>query len=111
MAPTSSTSTTRRSAAATTTPTATADRSATPLSSAANQWYHVVGSYDGTTMRLYVNGVKVREQVSPATTNVGWWSSTQFFVGSGGGPSAGFGDNEQHHFKGVIDDVAYYTYP
>ncbi len=64
----------------------------------AGQTYHVVGTYNGSAQRLYVNGVQVAIAAlsGAATTNtnalfVGSWSATQEF------------------FNGTIDDAAVYN--
>lgn len=60
--------------------------------------FHVVGTYDGTTMRLYVNGVEVANAASayvpPLTTD-------RFYVGYVG--SAG------SSWEGIMDEVAFYN--
>jgi hypothetical protein len=39
-----------------------------------NYWYYAVGTYDGTTMKLYIDGVKVAEAAAPTPLNyLGWW--------------------------------------
>lgn len=43
-------------------------RMSTPMSGYLGQWLHVVGTYDLTTIRLYVNGVEVASQ--PYTTAI-----------------------------------------
>ena len=65
---------------------------------AVNGVYHVVGTYDGTTQRLYINGAQVASAALTgaitATTNnflIGGWSATSEF------------------FKGTIDEVALYS--
>jgi hypothetical protein len=63
----------------------------------AGQTYHVVGTYEGTTQRLYVNGVQV---ASAALTGPASASSSPLYIGSWNG-SAEF-------FKGTIDEVAVY---
>jgi hypothetical protein len=63
----------------------------------AGRTYHVVGSYDGTTSRLYVDGVQVASMAltTPAAAGSG------FSIGSWMGFPGEF-------FKGTIDEVAYY---
>jgi hypothetical protein len=64
----------------------------------AGQTYHVVGTYDGATRRLYVNGVQVASgaltgpaTATPSTLNIGAWSASREF------------------FNGTIDEVAVYN--
>ncbi len=63
----------------------------------AGQAYHVVGTYDGTTQRLYVNGTQVASTAlsGSATTN-----ANPLYIGSWDGSSA--------FFKGTIDEPAVY---
>ncbi len=60
--------------------------------------YHVAGTYDGTTARLYINGTEVAALpltgaigTTSAGVNIGSWSGTNEF------------------FRGTIDDVAVYA--
>jgi hypothetical protein len=64
--------------------------SATPL----NQWSHVVGTYDGSQMRLYVNGVLVA-----STSKTGVIDNTAVLSSIG---STGLG---WQYFNGSIDEV------
>lgn len=62
---------------------------------ALNTWYHIAGTYDGSTMRLYVNGVEVA--TGALTGNIGLASNNLFF-----------GDDPQftgRYFPGRIDEV------
>jgi hypothetical protein len=63
----------------------------------AGQAYHVVGTYDGTTQRLYVNGAQV---ASAALSGPASASSSALYVGSWSGSS--------EFFKGTIDEPAVY---
>ena len=71
----------------------------TPLPDA-GAWDHVVGTYDGSLMGLYVNGLLVTQQVAsgaiPVTTDT---------LSIGGRPGSGSG---LYHFNGIIDDVRIY---
>lgn len=60
------------------------------------QWYHLVGTYDGTTARLYVNGSQVTSKTGAFTPNV----NRPITIGS---RYDGFG------FQGNVDEVAIYN--
>ena len=63
-----------------------------------NAWSHLAGTYDGTTMRLYVNGVLVssQAQTGPIATSTGALSI-------GGDTTAG------QYWSGMIDEVRVYN--
>jgi hypothetical protein len=65
----------------------------------ANEWYHVVFTYDGTLFHSYFNGNPVAQQAYDAfVPNGDGWTSLGFrFDGNGLG------------FNGAIDDVAFYN--
>jgi hypothetical protein len=65
---------------------------------AAGQTYHVVGTYDGVTQRLYVNGSQVASialtgaaTVTPSTLDLASWNGSS------------------EHFNGTIDEAALYN--
>jgi len=62
-----------------------------------NQWYHLVGSYDGTDVKLYVNGAAPITTSAPGGTAA---STVPILIGKESNP------NTQTFFKGTIDDVA-----
>lgn len=64
-------------------------------------WSHVLCTYDGSNIILYVNGLPVGNTAQ--TGNVTSTSSTALNIGR---DSAGSG-----YFSGQIDDVKVYTYP
>ena len=62
-----------------------------------NQWTHIVGKYDGTEIKLYVDGVEISSApVAGSISN----SITTFDIGAG---KTGAGTNEP--FEGKIDEV------
>jgi concanavalin A-like lectin/glucanase superfamily protein len=69
---------------------------------AAGTWSHVVGTFDGATLRLYVNGALVASAGSSALAS----GSGAAFIGrlgaEGGSPSI-------YPFSGALDDVAVYN--
>ena len=67
---------------------------------AANQWYHVAGTFDAANLQktLYLNGTKVAEKAVTA-----YAANTQFPLRIGGGATEGAG---QFWFPGDIDEVA-----
>jgi hypothetical protein len=63
----------------------------------AGQTYHVVGTYDGTTQRLYVNGTQV---ASTGLTGGATLNNNALYIASWNGA--------REYFRGVIDEVAVY---
>ncbi len=66
---------------------------------AENQWSHVVGTYDGTTLRLYVNGVLQGTNSFSGPIN---YQPSNLQIGKGAGAPNGF------QWKGGIDEAAVY---
>jgi hypothetical protein len=67
----------------------------------AGQWYHVAATYDGSTMKLYVNGNL--EASKPFTSSITYDSLIPWTIGSTAAPirAAGY----PRTFNGVIDEV------
>src|SRR5205807_5731550 len=64
----------------------------------AGQTYHVVGTYDGTTRRLYVNGAEV---ATGALTGAATATTNPLYMASWNGGA--------EVLKGTIDEVAVYS--
>jgi len=62
-----------------------------------NTWYHVAYTYDGATLRLYVNGVEVNSKAASGSLKV---NSRPISIGSDGGT--------QKFFNGTIDQARIY---
>ncbi|MFV1883806.1 MAG: LamG-like jellyroll fold domain-containing protein [Balneola sp.] len=63
-----------------------------------NEWQHVAGTYDGTTKRIYINGVEVASS-SSQTGSIDYSPSNNFRIGQ-------YKDsNETYPFEGEIDEV------
>ena len=62
-------------------------------------WNHLVATFDGTTRKLYVNGV-LKNSDTPTTPNV--TAGQSLYIGSYSTPS--------NYFPGQIDDVRIYNY-
>lgn len=63
-----------------------------------NQWYHIAGTFDGSDIRIYVDGV----QEGTATAN---------YIADASGFDIGIGENLDatgRHFNGTIDEVRVY---
>jgi DNA-binding beta-propeller fold protein YncE len=60
--------------------------------------YHVVGTYDGSTQRLYINGTQV---ISAALTGAITTNANPFYIASWNGSS--------EFFRGTLDEVAVYS--
>ena len=74
---------------------------------APGQWHHVVGVYDGQTMKLYVDGTLVPNHPTSTGSISGGFGST-ISVGDGSWPLSG-STTTAAPFKGTIDDAAVYT--
>ena len=64
-----------------------------------NQWYHLAGTYDGSTIRLYVNGSLAASLAMPGTL---WTGATDVYIGAA--PDGPF----PRYFQGQIDEAAIY---
>jgi hypothetical protein len=64
----------------------------------ANVWTHLAVTYDGTTLRLFVNGVRVRSQSAPGAA-----------MTTGGALRIGGNSVWGEYFKGLIDEVRIYN--
>src|SRR5262249_39304445 len=73
----------------------------TPADIPAGVWTHVVATFDGFTMRLYLNGTEV---ASRTFTGAITHSNATFRIGNGQTTNA-----TQFPFKGLIDEVAVYN--
>ena len=69
-----------------------------PAGLTANQWTHVAGTYDGTTLRLYLNGVQVSTQAKTGALKV-----TGLPLRVGGDEYSG------EYFPGLIDNLRIYN--
>jgi hypothetical protein len=65
----------------------------------AGQWYHVVGTHDGTNIRLYINGQL--ESAGAATSPIDY-GTTPLYLGTAQVPFSGY-------FNGVLDETSIYN--
>ncbi|HLX70997.1 MAG TPA: LamG-like jellyroll fold domain-containing protein, partial [Verrucomicrobiae bacterium] len=75
-----------------------------------NKWYHIVATFDGTTMRLYTNGVQVATK-APAANAFGQRYTPDLVspLIIGGGNELGISGGANVEFGGGIDEVAIYN--
>ena len=66
---------------------------------AANQWQHVMATYDGSYIRCYINGVEVGKTADTGSIDV---QDTSLYIGSDGGSA--------NYFNGLIDEMKVYNY-
>jgi hypothetical protein len=67
------------------------------------QWHQVVQTYDGTSLRIYIDGVALLPQIATRSTEIDQYG---FDIGAIVNPSDG---NSGGFFKGSIDEVSFYT--
>lgn len=68
-----------------------------------NQWYHIVATYDGSSMNIYVNGVL---KASKTATGPIASTTSNLWIGHG---AQSTGTSWSEPFKGIIDEVAVYN--
>jgi hypothetical protein len=76
---------------------------------ALNQWYHIVATFDGTNMRLYLNGVLIGTKAPP--NNVLGQNYVPDPISPlvvGGGSELGLSGGANTNFMGALDEVAIY---
>jgi len=69
----------------------------TPIIINNNNWYHIVGTFDGNKWKLYLNGLAIDSLISPITVSV----NTNLLFGTSG--------NLQQPLIGKLDDIAIYN--
>lgn len=67
-----------------------------------NEWYFIVGVWNGTNIKIYLNGKLKNTKV--VTSKIGNFDS-DLFIGAYGG------DIQKYAFKGIIDDIAIFNKP
>jgi hypothetical protein len=65
-----------------------------------NQWHHAVGTYDGSALRIYVDGALQGSVVVTAQV---------YYEAAGGAAIGRDGNNSVYHFSGLIDEVRIYN--
>jgi subtilisin family serine protease len=76
-----------------------ADYLATTVAPVLGRWEHVVGTLDGTVLRVFVNGVEVGSKTLTATMGT---PVSDFEIGKYGEP--------KHHLEGALDEAALYSH-
>lgn len=73
------------------------------VSPAKNTWYHVVGTWDGATIKMYVNGVLQSSTINYSGPN--YWSTEPVLIGAEN--QTGWGEPNPYRpaFPGIIDQV------
>jgi hypothetical protein len=67
-------------------------------SSPKNKWNHVIMTWDGSTKKIYINGMLKRTKYAPGSIN--YTNQTGLYIGY---------DSETGFFNGIIDDIRIYN--
>lgn len=78
---------------------------ATGWNAAPNTWYHLVAQTDGTTRRLFVNGVQVASQAS----TIGWATGGDYPSVQVGASVSDMSGGAGNYFTGIIDEFRLYA--
>jgi C-terminal processing protease CtpA/Prc len=68
-----------------------------PFDVSTNQWYHLAGTYDGGTLAVYVNGIRIRSEPVSGDLTI---DASDLVIGKGD-PEFSFGE----FFHGVLDEI------
>jgi hypothetical protein len=79
----------------------TIDRATDSAALPINTWVHVAGTYDGSTIRLYRNGVQVASKAYAGILNT---NDQPFYIGR-----TDAGGDGSDYWRGMIDDVSVYS--
>jgi len=71
------------------------DAPCTSTTLSGDTWYHVAATFDGTTAKIYLNGVEEGNAVRSFSTTPSSFYFTDYYPG--------------HYFKGIIDEVKVYS--
>ena len=67
-----------------------------------NEWAHIAGTYDGTTARIYINGVETGSRTGSITIEN---NSLDLQIGGSYGSSFTSPNTGEEYFNGNIDEV------
>jgi hypothetical protein len=76
-------------------------------------WTHLVGTFDGTTVKVFANGVQVASATAAAGFKPNGWTRLRLggtSLGSNGGPDSGAPGVGNRSWDGSVDEVAVYNY-
>ena len=65
-----------------------------------HRWTHVAARYDGTQMRIFINGTLDTATTAATPANTPLATTAPVLIG---------GDPNNHHFHGTLDDVSIYN--
>jgi hypothetical protein len=78
------------------------------IAMARDEWTHVAGTFDGDTIKCYINGELVAESDDPNLSAIPYLCQDVNDLGIGNRPDANEVKFKKNKFKGMIDDVRIY---